>query len=147
MQVGEGEGWRLAFNPLRRAFPVLVGGRHWAAELSLAEAQVFQGAVAKLVQQQAGLVDQLMAEEALSLELETPLAGGHGHLWLTLEGDRTQWSLGFVLTPEPGLRGLEGHWEAGATAAFTAALGALSLIPVEPAPVETDELRTWEPSA
>lgn len=88
-----------------------------------------------------------MAEEALSLELETPLAGGHGYLWLTLEGDRTQWSLGFVLTPEPGLRGLEGHWEAGATAAFTAALGALSLIPVEPAPVETDELRTWEPSA
>ena len=133
MQVGEGEGWRLAFNPLRADFPVLVGGRHWAAELSLAEAQVFQGAVANLVQQQAGLVDQLMAEEALSLELETPLAGGQGHLWLTLEGDRSQWSLGFVLTPEPGLRGLEGHWEAGATAALTAALGALRLIPVEPA--------------
>jgi hypothetical protein len=133
VQVREGEGWRLAFNPLRQPFPVLVGGRHWAAELSLAEAQVFQGAVARLVQQHADLVDQLMAEESLSLELETPLAGGR--LWLTLEGDRTQWSLGFVLTPEPGVRGLEGHWEAGATAAFAAALGALRL-----APAETDEL-------
>ena len=133
MQVWEGDGWRLAFNPLRQPFPLLVGGRHWAAELTLAEAQVFQGAVAKLVQQHAGLVDQLMAEEALSLEIETPLAGGQ--LWLSLEGDRSQWSLGFVLTPEPGLRGLEGHWEVGATAAFAAALGALCL-----APVETDEL-------
>ncbi len=133
MQVGEGDGWRLAFNPLRSPFPLLVGGRHWAAELTLAEAQVFQGAVAKLVQQHAGLVDQLMVEEALNLEMETPLAGGQ--LWLTLEGDRSQWSLGFVLTPEPGLRGLEGHWEAGATAAFAAALGALHL-----APLETDEL-------
>jgi hypothetical protein len=36
------------------------------------------------------------------------------------------------LTPESGVRGLEGHWEAGATAAFVAALGALSLAPVEP---------------
>jgi hypothetical protein len=133
VQVGEGEGWRLAFNPLRQLFPVLVGGRHWAAELSLVEAQVLQGAVAKLIQQHAELVDQLMAEEALSLEMETPLAGGQ--LWLTLEGDRSQWALGFVLTPEPGLRGLEGHWEAGATAAFAAALGALRL-----GPKETDEL-------
>ena len=135
MQVGEGDGWRLAFNPLKQPFPVLVGGRRWAAELSLAEAQVLQRAVAKLVQQHAGLVDQLMAEEALSLELETPLAD-EGQLWLTLEGDRSQWSLGFVLTPEPRVRGLEGHWEAGATAPFVAALGALHL-----APVETDEPR------
>ena len=101
--------------------------------MTLAEAQVLQAAVAKLVQQHAGLVDQLMAEEALNLEMETPMAGGQ--LWLTLEGDRSQWSLGFVLTPETGHRGLEGHWEAGATAAFAAALGALRL-----APVETDEL-------
>ncbi|MCX5950539.1 MAG: DUF1818 family protein [Cyanobacteria bacterium] len=86
-----------------------------------------------MVQQHAGLVDQLMAEEALSLELETPLAGGQ--LWLILEGDRSRWSLGFVLTPEVGIRGVEGPWEAGATAAFAAALAALHL-----APVETDEL-------
>lgn len=118
---------------MRQPFPLLVGGRHWAAELTLDEAQVFQAAVAKLVEQHAGLADQLMAEEALSLEMETPLAGGL--LWLTLEGDRSQWCLGFVLTPEPGLRGLEGHWEAGSTAAFVAALGSLCL-----APVETDEL-------
>jgi hypothetical protein len=131
VQVGEGDGWRLAFNPLKSPFPLLVGGRHWAAELTLEEAQVLQRAVAKLVQQHAGLVDQLLAEEALSLELETRLAG-EGQLWLSLEGDRSQWCLGFVLTPEPGVRGLEGYWEAGATAAFAAALGALRLAPVEP---------------
>jgi hypothetical protein len=38
------------------------------------------------------------------------------------------------LPPEPGVRGLEGHWEAGATAAFAAALGALRLAPVETLP-------------
>ena len=131
MQVGEGEGWRLAFNPLKSPFPLLVGGRQWAAELTLVEAQALQRAVAKLVQQHAGLVDQLLAEEALSLEFETRLAG-EGQLWLSLEGDRSQWCLVFVLTPEPGVRGLEGYWEAGATAAFAAALGALRLAPVEP---------------
>jgi hypothetical protein len=139
VQVGEGEGWRLAFNPLKSPFPLLVGGRQWAAELTLAEAQVLQMAVAKLVQQHAGLVDQLMAEEALSLELETRLAGD-GQLWLSLEGDRSQWCLGFVLTPESGVRGLEGHWESGATAAFVAAFAALRLAPVELCPIETDEL-------
>ena len=132
MRVGEGEGWRLVFNPLRHPFPVLIGGHHWAAELALDEASAMQRAVERLVRQHADLIDQLMAEEALSLEFETPLA--EGHLWMILEGDRCRWSLGFVLTPSPGIRGLEGHWSAGASESFAAALASLDL-----APLETDE--------
>ncbi len=139
MRVGEGEGWRLVFNPLRQPFPVLVGGRDWAAELALNEARVMQLAVARLARQHAELIDQMMVEEALSLEIETPLA--EGHLWMILDGDRCSWSLGFVLTPAAGTRGLEGHWDPGASESFAAALASLDLAPLEtdePAPSDRD---------
>ncbi|MFL0731274.1 MAG: DUF1818 family protein, partial [Prochlorococcus sp.] len=33
----EGAGWRLARDPARTAFPVLIGGESWAVELTQAE--------------------------------------------------------------------------------------------------------------
>jgi hypothetical protein len=120
MQVQEGEGWRLAVDPSRRPFPVLIGGSGWAAELSAAEGEALRRGVARLVDQHRQLVETLMAEEAIALELEMELAGGG--LWLGLEGDRQGWSLRFVLTPAPGQRGLEGAWSSGASAAIAAAL-------------------------
>lgn len=120
MQVQEGEGWRLAVDPSRQPFSVLIGGSGWAAELSSVEAEALRLAVARLVLQHRQLVDALMAEEAITLELDVELAGGG--LWLGLEGDRQAWSLRFVLTPARGQRGLEGAWSAGASAAIAAAL-------------------------
>jgi len=112
----EGEGWRLAWDGAHQPFAVLIGGEGWAAELTLAEAEALRAAVADLVGQHAALVDQLMAEEAIELELE------RGVWWLAVAGDREQWDLRVVLTPEAGQRAIEGSWPAPASAAFTRAL-------------------------
>ena len=95
---------------------MLIGGVGWAVELSDHEAQGLRAAVSDLVEQHAALVDQLMAEEAISLELE------RGPWWLAIEGDRVSWGLQVVLSPAAGQRAFEGAWPAPAAQAFSAAL-------------------------
>ncbi len=131
MEVREGEGWRLVVDPTRRPFLALIGGSNWASELTGPEVLALQQASQRLVDQHRVLVDGLMAEEAIDLELELPLAdpkregGPEGSLWLGLTGDRSRWSLRLVLTPSPGGRGFEGGWDEAASAPFAAALAAL----------------------
>ncbi|MBM5792500.1 MAG: DUF1818 family protein [Cyanobacteria bacterium M_surface_7_m2_037] len=112
----DGEGWRLAWDGSRQPFSVLIGGEGWAAELSEPEAMALRDAVADLVAQHQGLVDQLMEEEAIELELE------RDPWWLSIEGDRCHWSLRVMLTPAPGQRALEGSWSSQAARPFTQAL-------------------------
>ena len=112
----DGEGWRLAWDGSRQPFSVLIGGEGWAAELSEPEAMALRDAVADLVAQHQGLVDQLMEEEAIELELE------RDPWWLSIEGDRFRWSLRVMLTPAPGQRALECSWSAQAARPFTQAL-------------------------
>jgi hypothetical protein len=112
----EGEGWRLAWDGNRQPFSVLIGGEGWAVELTAVEAEGLRQAVADLVAQHGALQDQLMAEEAIALELE------RAPWWLALEGDRQQWSLRMLYTPGAGERSLEGHWGPGAAPAFSQAL-------------------------
>lgn len=118
-QHWEGEGWRLGFDPLRQPFSVLIGGAGWAAELTGSEAAGLRDGLARLVAQHAQLSDQLMAEEAIELELES------GPWWMALEGDRRAWSLRLVLSPEPGQRALELSWGTVASAALAQAVFAL----------------------
>ncbi len=130
MEVREGKGWRLVFDPARHPFVLLIGGGPedagaWAAELSGAEAQALQAGIGRLAEQHRALVPSLMAEEAIDLELEVACAGGG--LWLALAGDRNSWSLRFVLTPAAGSRALEGSWERSASGPLAAALAALPL--------------------
>jgi hypothetical protein len=130
VEVREGKGWRLVFDPARHPFVLLIGGGPedagaWAAELSGAEAQALQAGIGRLAEQHRALVPSLMAEEAIDLELEVACAGGG--LWLALAGDRSGWSLRFVLTPAAGSRGLEGSWERSASGPLAAALAALPL--------------------
>ncbi|MFM7651661.1 MAG: DUF1818 family protein [Vulcanococcus sp.] len=112
----EGEGWRLAWDGDRQPFSVLIGGEGWAAELSDTEAVALREAVADLVAQHTALVDQLMAEEAISLELE------RGVWWLAIDGNRQAWDLQVVLTPAAGQRAIEGRWSDPASRAFSQAL-------------------------
>ena len=116
MITREGEGWRLAWDGSRQPFGVLIGGDGWAAELTLAEAEALRDALTDLAAQHAALVDQLLAEEAIELELE------RDPWWLAIEGDRQCWSLRVVLSPAPGQRAFEGGWEPAAAMAFSAAL-------------------------
>jgi len=143
VQVQEGEGWRLALDPQRPTFPVLVGGAGWAAELSLAEARALRSGVMRLLDQHRSLGPLLMPEEQVSLELELELEleldadpgpacglATSGSLWLGLDGDRSCWSLRFVLSPGADRRGLEAEWSSGASAAISAALQLLELASV-----------------
>lgn len=125
----EGEGWRLAWDSQRLPFPLLIGGEGWASELTASEAEALCRALQVVCGQHRALVDTLMEEESISLEYTGPISapanGAPGDLWLTLEGDRQDWTLRFVLQPASGQRGLEGFWARGAAAAFAEACAAL----------------------
>ncbi len=118
MQVQEGEGWRWLEDPARHPFVVLIGGQDWAVELTAEEARGLQQGLVQLVQEHRGLVNQLMPEEAISLEME------RGPLWMALEGDREVWQLRFVLTPASQSRAVEGSWQPEASVALVSALKA-----------------------
>jgi hypothetical protein len=106
VQVQEGQGWRLAVDPSRRPFPVLIGGSGWGAELTASEAWALRLGVGRLVREHRGLVATLLEEEAIELDLEVAL--GPGSLWLALEGDRGGWNRGrrsamLIVWPSPAL--------------------------------------------
>lgn len=117
----EGPGWRLAWREDGgpsggQPFAVLIGGQGWAVELTAAEARALANLTLDLIAEHQALVDQLLAEEAICLELE------RGPWWLALEGDRRQWSLKGVLSPEAGQRALEVSWSVEASGALCQAL-------------------------
>jgi hypothetical protein len=134
----EGQGWRLVWDAQRHPFPLLIGGAGWATELTAAEGQALCRALQLLWGQHQALVETLMEEETIGLEftgqVQAPPGEPQGDLWVTLEGDRHDWALHFVLQPATGQRGLEGSWSRGAAAAFAQACGALEgvgTLPVE----------------
>ena len=114
----EGAGWRLSRDPSRGQYSVLVGGERWAFELTEPEWRDLVELVVTLEQQHRGLVDQLMEEETIELELD------RGVWWGCLSGDRCQWGLRILLTPQEG-RAAEGEWPAPAAAAAVAAMRTL----------------------
>lgn len=126
MEICEGQGWRLVVDPARAPFIALIGGDGWASELTAAELGALRLAAGRLTAQHRAMADVLMAEEAVAVEVELPIgdaaAGDAGSLWLGLDGDRHHWTLQLVLTPAPGVRGIEGSWNAAASEAFSAAL-------------------------
>lgn len=136
MELREGALWRLVIDPTRAPFSVLLGGGDpergaWAAEFTGAEARALAEAVQRLAEQHRALQSQLLAEEAIELEIETACEGGS--LWLALEGDRQRWRLRFVLSPASGQRAVEGGWGEEASAAVAATLATLLALEVEPA--------------
>jgi hypothetical protein len=82
MRVHEGDGWRLAVDPSRWPFSVLIGGSGWAAEFSAQEGEALRRGITRLAAQHRQLADTLLAEEAIELDLEIELAGGC--LWLSV---------------------------------------------------------------
>ncbi|NQV10752.1 MAG: DUF1818 family protein [Cyanobacteria bacterium] len=117
----EGEGWRLAWEPARQPFSVLIGGEGWAAELTTEEALQLRRVVTSLLEQREAIASGLMAEELISLECERDCC------WMSIEGNRGEWSLRFVLSPGAWQRGIEGQWPPPASAAWAEALLALPL--------------------
>ena len=113
----EGPGWRLARDPQRAGFPVLIGGEAWALELTETEACALASVLRRLVDQHRSIRDQLMPDEAITLELEC------SKWWACLDGDRSTWSLRVILSAgASGARGLEVSWPAPAAQAMAAAM-------------------------
>lgn len=114
----EGQGWRLAWDGQRDPFPLLIGGEDWTSELTAAEGQALLRAMEALREQHGNLTTTLMEEETILLEFQGSAGEQGGDLWVSLEGDRQDWSLRFVLQPGQGKRGLEGGWSRNAAAGF-----------------------------
>lgn len=74
----EGPGWRLAWRDENHRFAVLIGGQGWAVELSAAEAKALAAAVADLVCEHQALFDQLLSEEAITLEVSWSVEASSG---------------------------------------------------------------------
>ena len=115
----EGPGWRLARDPSRRSFPVLIGGDGWAFELTENEWLSLVPLVDELINEHKKLENQLMKEESISLEIERQ------PWWGCLDGDRESWSLQIILEGQgegESLRGLEAFWPIPAAQAITSAM-------------------------
>ena len=116
----EGPGWRLALDPSRPQFSVLIGGEHWALELMEHEACALASLTNDLTDQHQAICDQLMAEESISLELE------RSGWWACLEGDRSRWSLRVMRSGEHDqARGMEFCWPDPAARAIAGAMRTL----------------------
>jgi hypothetical protein len=114
----EGVGWRLGYDPDASVFKGLVGGDRWAVELTEAEFADFCRLALQLADTVRSLATELMDEERITCEQETP------RIWLEVEGLPTAFDLRFILLEG---RRAEGEWSATATAEIVQAIPAVTL--------------------
>jgi hypothetical protein len=96
-----GTGWRLGWNPTATEYQGLVGGDHWALELTLAEFEDFCRLIMQLAETMHQMSTELMDEEHIVCELESSL------LWLEASGYPHAHSIRLIL--QQGRR-CEGFW-------------------------------------
>ena len=105
MITKEGPGWRLAMDPSRKRFPVLIGGESWAIELTDQEWESLVPLLLDLINQHQLLENQLMPQEAITLEIERE------PWWACIDGNRYSWSLKLILQGDgEHLRSAEAFW-------------------------------------
>ncbi len=113
----EGLGWRLAKDSSKGKFPVLIGGKNWAFELTELEWVSLVQVVNDLVAEHRKIESELMPEELISLEIERQ------SWWACLDGDRYSWSLKLILQGDGrSERGVEGYWPVPAAQEFVSAM-------------------------
>jgi hypothetical protein len=91
LQLKQGTGWRLGWNPEAEIFTGLVGTDEWAIELTAAELEDFCRLVVQLAETMQQMSQTLMDEERISCEAESEL------LWLEAEGFAHAFSLRLLL--------------------------------------------------
>lgn len=114
----EGTGWRLGYDPDASVFKGLVGGEHWAIELTEVEFADFCRLALQLAETLRAIAAELMDEERIACEQETP------QIWLEAEGFPEQFTLRMILLQG---RQAEGAWSAIATAELIQAIPAIGL--------------------
>ncbi len=99
--IREGSGWRVGWDPAAAQYRGLLAGADWAVELTAEEWQDFRRLVQQLVEAAGAIAPELMPEEHLTCDGETPL------VWVELDGDSHTYGLRFILLTG---RGAEGAW-------------------------------------
>lgn len=114
----EGLGWRLGYDPDASVFKGLVGSDRWAIELTEAEFADFCRLALQLADTVRSLAAELMAEERITCEQETP------HIWMEIAGFPAQFELRFILLQG---RQAEGAWAETVAAEIVQAIPGLML--------------------
>ncbi|NJN88015.1 MAG: DUF1818 family protein [Leptolyngbyaceae cyanobacterium SL_7_1] len=104
--IKQGNGWRIGWDAAAPEFPGLVGAETWAIELTEAEFNDFCQLVGRLAEAMQQIAGELMAEEAVSCEVESE------RLWLEAEGYAQSYGLRMIVLSG---RRCEGQWDAIAT--------------------------------
>tara|TARA_B100000700_G_scaffold272195_1_gene315616 strand:+ start:167 stop:547 length:381 start_codon:yes stop_codon:yes gene_type:complete len=101
----EGSGWRLARNPSRKLFSVLLGGKDWSVEINEEEWISLFRLIMDLLDQYEQLKEQLFEEESLCLEISRQ------PWWLCLDSDGSIWSLQLIFEcHDETSRGFDCFW-------------------------------------
>ena len=113
----EGPGWRLARDPSRGIFSVLIGGEGWAIELTENEWESLVKVIRQLLDQYQQLQNTLMKEETITLELEQQ------QWWVCIDGNCSSWSLQVIFHGDCNQsRGFEAFWPTPASQAIATAM-------------------------
>ena len=113
-----GPGWRIGWNAAAPEFKGLVGGDHWAIELTELELQDFTRLLTQLSRTMQQMTTELMDEETITCETESD------RLWLEVEGYPSAYSLRLILLTG---RRSEGFWTAPAVTQLLPALQTLQV--------------------
>lgn len=97
----EGKGWRLGWDDQRDTFKALVGGEHWALELTQPEFEDLRRLAQQLAETMKSMASQIMPDEQITCEQETL------QIWMEVEGFHHSYGLRFILLNG---RGGEGAW-------------------------------------
>jgi len=106
-QIKNGDGWRIGWDPNATDYCGLVGGEDWSLELTAAELDDFCRLVVQLADSISQIAAELMNDEKISCEVESPL------LWLEAEGYAHAYSLRMLILTG---RRAEGAWAESAVA-------------------------------
>lgn len=117
-QIKTGDGWRIGWDPNAADYCGLVGAEDWSLELTAAELDDFCRLVVQLTNSISQIAAELMSDEKISCEVESPL------LWLEAEGYAHAYSLRMLLLT--GRRG-EGAWAEAAVGGLVQAAQTLKV--------------------
>ena len=96
--------WRLLRDFKKGKFCFLISVDNWAIELQKSEFYSLYLLLIKINQQLLAIKNELMDEEAISLELEQL------PWYIELEGNNNEWSLRFVFESQDQTRSFEMYW-------------------------------------
>ncbi len=108
----KGYQWRVGWDSQAQKYQALVGSDDWAIELTIAEFQDFNRLLQQLVSTMEQMKAELMDQERISCEAETPL------LWLEVEGYPDEYTLRLIVNSD---RRCEGNWREGVAVELAAA--------------------------